>query len=115
MRFRNDCNDCYHQRPGWEDPVAEAAGSVDSIRRTCRHRGLPMAPWNPCQVAAQNVDGECSAHKERAYPEAPVTMHTLPVRAGFGFGAVATVAFMVVSVSRHLFSIAMLYSPRRAA
>jgi hypothetical protein len=74
-----------------------------------------MAIWHPCQVAAENVDGECSTHKERAYPEAPVTMHSLPVRAGFGFTAVATVSFMVVLASGHLFSIAASYSPRRAA
>ena len=84
-------------------------------RTGCGQRRLRVSAWNPCQVAAQNVDGECSTHKERAYPEAPVTMHTLPVGARFGFAAVATVAFMVVSVSRHLVSIAALYSPRRAA
>ena len=60
--------------------------------------------WNPCQVAAENVNGECSAHKDRAYPEAPVTMHTLPVRARAGFTAVATISFVVVSVPRHHFS-----------
>ena len=88
---------------------------VDSIRRTCRHRRLPMTVWDPRQVAAQNVDGERSRHKERTYPEAPVTMHALPVRTGIGLTAVATISFMVVLASGHLFSIAASYSPRRAA
>ena len=71
--------------------------------------------WNPCQIAAENVNSERSRHEDRADPEAPVTMHALPVRAGFGFTAVAAVSFVVVLASGHLFSIAALYSPRRAA
>jgi hypothetical protein len=39
-------------------------------------------------------------------------MHTLPVRAWLGFTAVATVSFMIVLASSHLFSIAASYSPR---
>jgi hypothetical protein len=74
-----------------------------------------VAMWKPCQVAAENVNGDRRKHKDRAYPEAPVTMHTLPVRAGFGFAAVATVSLMVVLASGNLFSIAASYSPRRAA
>ena len=70
--------------------------------------------WNPCQVAAENVNSERSRHEDRADPEAPVTMHALPVRTGFGFTAVAAVSFMVVLASGHLFSIAASYSPQRA-
>jgi hypothetical protein len=96
-------------------PLTHAVDWALLSRPGCGQRRLRVSAWNPCQVAAQNVDGECSTHKERAYPEAPVTMHSLPVGAGFGFTAVATIAFMVVSVSRHLFSIAASYSQRRAA
>ena len=71
--------------------------------------------WNPCQVAAENVNSERGRHEERTYPEAPITMHTLPVRAGLGFTVFATVSFMIVLASGHLFSIAAWYSPRRAA
>jgi hypothetical protein len=67
---------------------------------------MPVAVWKPRQVNAENVNGERSCHEDRAYPEAPVTMHTLPVRAGFGFTAVAAVSFMVVLASGHFFSIA---------
>jgi hypothetical protein len=42
-------------------------------------------------------------------------MHALPVRAGFRLTTVATVSFMVVLASGHLFSIAASYSLRRAA
>jgi hypothetical protein len=42
-------------------------------------------------------------------------MHALPVRAGFGFTAVAAVSFVVVLASGHLFSITASYWPRRAA
>jgi hypothetical protein len=49
-----------------------------------RDSGKPMAVWNPREVAAQNVNGECSGHKNRTYPEAPVTMHTPPVGTGAG-------------------------------
>jgi hypothetical protein len=76
---------------------------------------LRVPAWNPREIAAENVDRERSRHKDRAYPEAPVTMHTPPVRAGFGFTFVAAVSFVVVLASGHLFSIAALYSPRRAA
>ena len=41
----------------------------DSIRSTRRHRGLPMAIWNPRQVATQDVDGERGGHKNSANPE----------------------------------------------
>jgi len=69
----------------------------------------PVAMWNPCQVAAQNVNREHSRHEDRADPEAPVTMHTLPVRARLGFAAVATISFMVVLASGHFSSIAARY------
>ena len=71
--------------------------------------------WNPCQIAAENVNSERSRHEDRADPEAPVTMHALPVRARLGFTAVAAVSFMVVLASGHLFSITASYWPRRAA
>ena len=71
--------------------------------------GKPVAVGNPCQVNAENVNSEGSRHEDRADPEAPVTMHTLPVRAGFGFTAVAAVSFMVVLASGHFISIAAGY------
>jgi hypothetical protein len=61
--------------------------------------------WNPCQVATENVNSERSRHEDRADPEAPVTMHALPVGAGLRFAAVAAISFMVVLASGHLFSI----------
>jgi len=70
--------------------------------------------WNPCQVAAENVNSERSRHQDRADPEAPVTMHALPVRPGFRFTAVAAVSFLVVLASGHLFSITQRQPVRRA-
>ena len=115
MRFSRDCDDCEHQRPGWERRVAEASGSVDSIRSTRRHRRLPMAIWNPRQFATQNIDSERGSHEDSAYPEAPVTMHTPPVRPRIGFASAVTVPFGVVLISSHYFSISDEYSPLRAA
>jgi hypothetical protein len=75
-------------------------------RSSMLNLGKPVAVWNPRQINAENVNSERSRHKDRADPEAPVTMHALPVRAGFGFTVVGTVSFMVVFASGHLFSIA---------
>jgi hypothetical protein len=71
--------------------------------------------WDPCQVAAENVNRERGSHEEGTDPEPPVTMHALPVRAGLGLTAVAAISFMIVLASSHFVSIAALYSPRRAA
>jgi len=72
-----------------------------------------MTARKPRQVAAQNVYGERRRHQERTHPEAPVLMHSSPVRAGIGLVPVATVAFRVVFVSGHLFSIFQEYSGQR--
>ena len=114
MRFSRDCDDCEHQRPGWERRVAEASGSVDSIRSTRRHRRLPMAIWNPRQFATQNIDSERGSHEDSAYPEAPVTMHAPPVRPWIWFASAVTVPFGVVLVSSHYLSISNEHSPLRA-
>jgi hypothetical protein len=74
-----------------------------------------MAIWNPRQIAAQNIDGERGSHEDGSYPEAPVTMHPSPVRAGIGFANAVAVAFGVMLVSSHCFSISDEYSPQRAA
>ena len=74
-----------------------------------------LGPWNPCQVATQNVDSERGSHEDSAYPEAPVAMHPSPVRARIGLTSVATISFQIVLAPCHLFSIAAEYSPRRAA
>jgi hypothetical protein len=66
--------------------------------------GKPMAVWNPRQVAAQNVNRDRSSHEERTNPEAPVTMHAPPVRAGVRLATITAVALMIVPVSRHLAS-----------
>jgi hypothetical protein len=58
---------------------------------------------NPRQVAAEHIYGERRRHQDRAHPEAPITMHPAPVRAGIGLAATAA-AFMVVLVSGHLAS-----------
>ena len=98
---------CQQTPPRWP-MTADCHGSV------C-NSGEPVTMWNPCQIATQNVNSERRRHKKRAHPEAPITMHTLPVRARAGFTAVATISFPVVLASRHLFSISREYSPRRAA
>jgi len=64
-----------------------------------------MEPWNPCQIAAKHVYGECGRHQDRACPEAPIAMHPSPVRAWIWLTGVAAVALMIVFVSSHLFSI----------
>jgi len=69
-----------------------------------RDSGKPMAVWNPREVAAQNVNGECSGHKNRTYPEAPVTMHTPPVGTGARFAALTAISLPVMLASRHLVS-----------
>jgi hypothetical protein len=105
------------------EAVAEQPCSADSIGRiaSLRHRagradGTPLlrgcgwqllsrlAAWNPRQVSTQNVDGDRRKHEDRAYPKAPVTMHSPPVRAWIGFASVAAVSFEIVLVSCHFFS-----------
>jgi hypothetical protein len=61
--------------------------------------GKPVAMWNPRQVAAQNVNSERSRPKDRADPEAPVTMHALPERAGFG--CLPTLGLMSIDENRN--------------
>ena len=93
------------------DPAAEAS----SIRSRRWHRRLPMAIWNPGQVATKHVDGQGRRHQNRSYPEAPVTMHAPPIWTRARFAAVATISLMVMPVSCHFVSISCEYSPRRAA
>jgi hypothetical protein len=57
---------------------------------------------DPCQVTAQNVDGESSGHEECAYPEAPVVVHPLPVRSGARFPMFAAFSFVIVPISGHI-------------
>jgi hypothetical protein len=110
------------ERPG-ETPAAPKAILIYGLKAQsgpphlahCFSHLSRSAPWNPRQVAAQNEDSERRSHQKRTYPEAPVTMHTSPVRTRIGFTAVAAVSFPVVPVSRHLFSISAWHSPRRAA
>jgi len=52
---------------------------LDSIRSTRWHRRLPVAIWNPRQIATKHVDGQGRCHENCAYPEAPVTMHAPPI------------------------------------
>lgn len=70
-----------------------------------------MAIWNPRQIAAQNIDGDRGSHEDCAYPEAPVTMHTPPVRPWIGFACAVAVSFGIVPVSSHYFSISCEHSP----
>jgi len=83
-----------------------------SIRRTCRHRWLPMTVWKPGQVTTQNVDGKRRSHQDSAHPEAPVPVHPSPVRTRIGLTAVAAIPLGVVLVSGHLFSGEAKYSSR---
>jgi hypothetical protein len=61
-------------------------------------------PWNPRQIAAENVDCKGRRHEHRAHPETPVSMHTLPVRTWAGFTDVAAISFWVVLASCHFAS-----------
>ena len=88
---------------------------LDSIRSTRRHRRLPVAIWNPRQIATKHVDGQGRCHENCAYPEAPVTMHAPPIWTRIGFSPVATISFQAVLASCHFVSITAEYSPRRAA
>ena len=66
--------------------------------------GELMAVGKQCQVAAKNINRDGRCHEKRTYPEAPVTMHPPPVRAGVGLAAIAAVSFMVMLASGHLVS-----------
>jgi hypothetical protein len=84
--------------------AAAAIGYASGPPAMVRDSGKPVAVWNPREVATQYIDSERSSHKKRTYPEAPITMHTLPVRSGARFTVVATISFMVVLASGHLVS-----------
>jgi hypothetical protein len=60
--------------------------------------------WNPRKVSAKNVNGDSRNHEDCADPEAPVTMHTPPVRARIRLATIAAISFEVVFASGHLFS-----------
>ena len=63
------------------------------------------AARKPRQVSTQNVNGDSGNHEDRTDPEAPVTMHTPPVWTRIWLAAIAAIAFGVVFVTSHLFSI----------
>jgi hypothetical protein len=65
---------------------------------------LPMAIWDPSQIATQNINGKSRGHEDCAYPETPVTMHTPPVRPWIGFASAVAISFWVVPISSHYFS-----------
>jgi hypothetical protein len=73
-----------------------------------------MAIGNPRQIAAQHIDSKCGSHQDCAYPEAPVMMHTTPVRPWVWFASAAAVSFGIVPVSSHYFSISDEHSPLSA-
>jgi len=83
----------------------------NSIRRTRRHRRLPMAVWNPRQIATKNIDSERGSHEDSAYPEAPVPMHSSPVRTGIGLPLVAAISFQVMLASSQLVFLSWDYYP----
>jgi hypothetical protein len=64
-----------------------------------------QAARNPSQVSTQDVNGDSRDHEDRAYPEAPVTMHAPPVRAWVRLAIIAAISFGVVFASGHLISI----------
>jgi hypothetical protein len=84
---------------------------------------------HPRQVIAQDIDRDGREHKEQADPDAPITMRAFPVRIRLMMNAVASRGAMLVRTmftfiywhgtsivcKRKSFSIAVLYSPRRAA
>ncbi len=80
--------------------------SIPIACQGCVHNsGKAVTMWNPCQVARQDVHSKCPSHKKRTHPKAPIAMHTHPVRAGARFAALATISFVVVLTSGHLFPI----------
>ena len=86
------------------------ARAILAFRSANRQRTIwisvkPVAAWNPRQIATQNVDGESGSHEDSAYPEAPVTMHSSPVRTGIRFAVFTTISLTVMLASGHLFSI----------
>ena len=70
-----------------------------SIRRTCRHRWLPMTVWKPGQVTTQNLDGKRRSHQDSAHPEAPVTVHSSPIWTRIGLTPVATISFGIMLIA----------------
>jgi hypothetical protein len=76
---------------------------------------LPVAIWNPRQIAAQNIDGERGSHEDRSYPEFPVTVHTPPVRTWGWLAVVTAVSFGIVPVTSHCSSTSDKYSSLRVA
>jgi len=65
---------------------------------------MRLAARNECQISAEDVNRECSEHENRAHPEAPVAMHSLPIGTRSGFAPRAAVSFRVVLVSGHFVS-----------
>jgi hypothetical protein len=61
---------------------------------------------DPRKVSTQFVDRESGKQKNSAHPEAPIEVHAPPIGSGIGLSVFAAVAFAIVSVSGHLFSIA---------
>jgi hypothetical protein len=70
-----------------------------------RHFGPPwLAAGNESEIVAHNEDGKCHGHEECTHPEAPVTVHPLPVGTWVRFTMVAAMSFSEMPVSSHIAS-----------
>ena len=63
-----------------------------------------LAARDQRQVTTHNKDGERHCHQERAYPEAPVAMHPMPIGTWVRLTVVAAMSFVEVLVSCHIAS-----------
>lgn len=100
--FQVGCRVCC-SREAFSAPSAHFLPCEPSLR-IC-HRPLRSAPWHPGQIAAENVDAKRRGHQKRSDPEAPVMVHSPPIRARIGLASFPAVSFGIVLVSGHFFSI----------
>jgi len=87
----------------------------NAMSSSLRNGVCRCAPWNPRQVATENIDCECQCHKDRSQPESPITMHTPPIGPWIRFPKSATVSFGIVLASSHFISIFQKCSPQDVA
>ena len=63
-----------------------------------------LAPRDQRQIATHNEYGKRHGHQKRAHPEAPVAVHSMPVRTWVRLTVVAAMSFVEVPVSCHIAS-----------
>ena len=63
-----------------------------------------LAARNQRQIATHNEDSERYSHQESAHPEAPISMHPMPIGTWVRLTVVAAMSFVEVPVSCHIAS-----------